>query len=153
VTIDNSDYIFASAYERAIGRGDKIEQDRIAAAYLHYMEAVFAYYEQQSVALLGRELPQVLLLHANLLNADLFDALAGMMAGRGYAFVSLDRVLADPAYSSKDSYTGPSGISWLHRWALTQGKQGSFFAGEPVVPDDIVKAASAGASSSSLEGR
>jgi peptidoglycan/xylan/chitin deacetylase (PgdA/CDA1 family) len=148
VTIDNSDYIFASAYERAVERGDTIGQHRIATAYVTYMEHVFAYYEQQSVALLGRELPQVLLLHANLLNADHFDALAKMMARRGYAFVSLDRVLADPAYGSKDSYTGPSGISWLHRWALTQGKEGSFFTGEPTVPDDIVKAASVGASSS-----
>ena len=144
VTIDNSDYIFASAYERA----DTIEQQRIATAYVSYMEAVFTYYEQQSMALLGRELPQVLLLHANLLNADHFDALAGMIPRRGYAFVSLDRALADPAYRSKDSYTGPSGISWLHRWALTQGKGRSFFAGEPIVPAEIVKAASAGTSSS-----
>jgi peptidoglycan/xylan/chitin deacetylase (PgdA/CDA1 family) len=149
VTIDNSDYIFASAYERAIARADTIARHRIATAYLSYMEAVFAYYEQQSVALLGRELPQILLLHANLLNADHFDALAGMIARRGYTFVSLDRALADPAYRSNDSYTGPSGISWLHRWALTQGKRGSFFAGEPTVPDDIVKAASAAGTSSS----
>jgi peptidoglycan/xylan/chitin deacetylase (PgdA/CDA1 family) len=148
VTIDNSDYIFASAYERAIDRADTIGRHRIVTAYVSYMEAVFAYYEQQSVALLGRELPQVLLLHANLLNADHFDALAGMIARRGYTFVALDRALADPAYRSKDSYTGPGGISWLHRWALTQGKRGSFFAGEPTVPDDIVKAASGRTSSS-----
>ena len=148
VTIDNSDYIFASAYEHAVAHADTIGQLRTATAYVSYMEAVFAYYEQQSVALLGRELPQILLLHANLLNADHFDALAGMMARRGYTFVSLDSALADPAYRLNDSYTGPSGISWLHRWALTQGKRGSFFAGEPTVPDDIVKAASARTSSS-----
>jgi peptidoglycan/xylan/chitin deacetylase (PgdA/CDA1 family) len=148
VTIDNSDYIFASAYERAVERADTIGQLRVATAYVGYMEAVFAYYEQQSAALLGRELPQILLLHANLLNADHFDALAGMMARRGYTFISLDHALTDPAYDLKDSYTGPSGISWLHRWALTQGKRGSFFAGEPTVPDDIVKAASAATNSS-----
>ena len=148
VTIDNSDYIFASAYERATARADTAERNRIATAYVSYMEAVFEYYERQSVALLGRELPQVLLLHANLLNAEHFDALARMIARRGYRFVSLDRALADPAYRSKDSYTGPSGISWLHRWALTEGRQGSFFAGEPTVPDDIMKAASARTSSS-----
>lgn len=144
VTIDNSDYIFASAYERA----DMIGRHRIATAYMSYMEAVFAYYEQQSMALLGRELPQVLLLHANLLNADHFGALAAMIARRGYTFIALDRALADSAYRSKDTYTGPSGISWLHRWALTQSKAGSFFAGEPAVPDEIVKAASARTSSS-----
>jgi peptidoglycan/xylan/chitin deacetylase (PgdA/CDA1 family) len=141
VTIDNSDYVFAAAYERAVARGDGDERRLIAAAYLDYMERVFAYYEQQSVALFGRELRQVLLLHANALNADHFDALADMMTRRGYRFVPLDYALADSAYRSEDRYTGPAGITWLHRWALTQGKRGAFFAGEPTVPEAIAKAA------------
>ena len=144
VTIDNSDYVFAVAYERAVARGDADEWRRIAAAYLDYMERVFAYHEQQSVALFGREVRQVLLLHANALNADHFDALADMMTRRGYRFVPLDHVLADPAYASEDRYTGPAGITWLHRWALTQGRRGAFFAGEPTVPEAIAKAATAG---------
>ena len=36
-----------------------------------------------------------------------------------------------------------AGITWLHRWALTEGKRGTFFAGEPIVPDWIEKAAAA----------
>ena len=148
VTIDNSDYVFASAYERAVRRGDTLQQHGIGAAYLTYMENVLAYYERQSMELFGREPPQVLLLHANLLNADHFDALARMMRRRGYTFITLERALADPVYRSKDTYVGPSGISWLHRWALTAGRQASFFAGEPQVPEDIVKAATAGAGSS-----
>jgi len=31
----------------------------------------------------------------------------------------------------RDTYVGPAGITWLHRWALTAGKRGAFFAGEP----------------------
>jgi peptidoglycan/xylan/chitin deacetylase (PgdA/CDA1 family) len=141
VTIDNSDYLFAAAYERAIVHGDEDERHRITAAYLDYMERVFAYYEQQSIALFGREPRQVLLLHANALNADHFDALADMMMRRGYRFIPLDHALADSAYRSEDRYTGPAGITWLHRWALTQGKRGAFFAGEPAVPEAITKAA------------
>jgi peptidoglycan/xylan/chitin deacetylase (PgdA/CDA1 family) len=143
VTIDNNDYIFATAYERALVGRDEVARHRIAAAYLDYMTRVFAYYEHQSVALFGREVRQVLLLHANALNADHFGALAEMMARRGYRFVSLDHALADPAYGSDDQYTGPSGISWLHRWALTQGKRGAFFAGEPEVPEAIAREAAA----------
>jgi peptidoglycan/xylan/chitin deacetylase (PgdA/CDA1 family) len=141
VTIDNYDYIFAAAYERALDRGDESGRRRVAFAYLDYMERVVAYYERQSVALLGREIRQVLLLHANALNADHFGTLAEMLARRGYRFVSLDHALADPAYDSEDRYTGPAGITWLHRWALTQGKRGAFFAGEPAVPDDIAREA------------
>lgn len=131
VTIDNHDYLFAAAYDLA--PADSVRR-RVADEYIRYMESVAEYYEQQSTALLGREIPQVLLLHANNLNADHFGRLAEMYARRGYAFVSLEQALRDPAYASEDTYTGPAGITWLHRWALTRGKQGAFFAGEPEVP-------------------
>ena len=134
VTIDNYDYLFAAAYDLA--PADSIRR-RVADEYIRYMEAVTEYYERQSVALLGREIPQVLLLHANHLNADHFGRLARMYARRGYAFVPLERALADPAYASEDTYTGAAGITWLHRWALTQGRSGAFFAGEPTVPEWI----------------
>jgi peptidoglycan/xylan/chitin deacetylase (PgdA/CDA1 family) len=141
VTVDNYDYVFAAVYEHAAARGDDIARQRIAATYLDYMERVLTYYEQQSAALFGREIPQVLLLHANLLNADHFGALARMMTQRGYRFIPLDRALADSAYRSEDRYTGPAGITWLHRWAMAQGKRGTFFAGEPAVPEEIAREA------------
>lgn len=132
VTIDNYDYLFAAAYDLA---PDSAASGRVADEYIRYMEAVTAYYEQQSTALLGREIPHVLLLHANNLNADHFGRLAQMYRRRGYTFVPLEQALRDPAYASEDTYTGPAGITWLHRWALTQGERGSVFAGEPEVPD------------------
>jgi peptidoglycan/xylan/chitin deacetylase (PgdA/CDA1 family) len=137
VTIDNYDYLFASAYDRARAGRDSLTMRRIEGEYLDYMQRVVAYYEAQSVALLGREMAQTLLLHANALNARTFDAFATWLAARGYGFVSLETALEDPAYGSPDEYYGPGGITWLHRWALTQGKRGAFFAGEPEVPDWI----------------
>lgn len=131
VTIDNGDYLFAAAYD--LSPADSIRR-RVADEYLRYMESVTAYYEQQSRALFGREIAQVLLLHANNLNADHFGRLAEMFARRGYTFISLEQALADPAYASEDTFTGAAGITWIHRWALTQGKRGAFFAGEPEVP-------------------
>jgi peptidoglycan/xylan/chitin deacetylase (PgdA/CDA1 family) len=141
VTIDNGDYLFAAALDRAVARGDEAEERKIVSAYLAYMTLVVEYYEQQSRAFFDREIRQVLLLHANALNARTFDDLARALEARGYAFVSLDRALLDPAYGSPEAYFGPSGISWIHRWAITLGKPGSFFAGEPEVPDWIVRAA------------
>ena len=135
VTIDNYDYIFARAYDRA----DTKERARIMDTYIDYMTAVTAYYEQQSQVIVGREIRQTLLLHANLLNADGIDRLARMFEQRGYQFVSLDQALDDPAYTLEDTFVGPSGITWLHRWAITQGRKG-IFAGEPTVPDWIEKA-------------
>ncbi|MEM6845779.1 MAG: polysaccharide deacetylase family protein [Bacteroidota bacterium] len=138
VSIDNADYWFAAAYERAIIDQDTDMQRQVRETYLQYMEDYFAYYERQSEMLLGREIAQILLLHANALNADTFDKLANMIRERGYTFVSLKKALEDPAYhTQEDTFAGAAGISWIHRWALTQGKRGDFFKGEPTVPEFI----------------
>ena len=133
VTMDNSEWLYARAYDIANLKGDTGLKKRIAAAYLDYMDRVFAYYESQSRALLGREIKQVLLIHANTLNSEHFGDLARILKKRGYRFISLAEALKDRAYGSLDRYTGPGGITWLHRWALTQGKKGDFFKGEPEV--------------------
>jgi len=139
VTIANYDYVFAAAYDRALASNDEPLATRITTAYLDYMADVVAYYEQQSVAIVGRPMSHTLLLHANVLNAVTTERLIERLRGRGYRFVSLDEALRDPAYGSKDEYFGQAGITWLHRWALTAGKRG-IFAGEPVVPEWITKA-------------
>lgn len=137
VSMDNHDYVFAAAYARS----DAAMRPKIAAAYVDYMDAVFAYYEQQSLAIVGRDMRHTLLMHANALNAATFDELARRLKTRGYRFITLERALEDPAYQSADEYYGPAGMAWLHRWALTQGKPGSTIAGEPPIPDWIAAAA------------
>ncbi|MFN2511011.1 MAG: polysaccharide deacetylase family protein [Pyrinomonadaceae bacterium] len=141
VTIDNSEWIFAIAYEKALERGEKPMAKRVAEAYIPYMEKKFAYFEQQSVALFGYEMQQTLLIHANALNADYFGQLAKMIKKRGYDFVSLEEALTDKAYSSPDTYAGNEGITWIHRWALTAGKGDDFFRGEPLTPAFVMKEA------------
>jgi hypothetical protein len=42
--------------------------------------------------------------------------------------------MRDPAYARVDGYTGRFGPSWLHRWAMAEGKPKAFYAGEPEVP-------------------
>ncbi len=134
VSIDNQDWVFARAYDNALLANDSALAREIGATYVTYMEDVIAYYEQQSNALFDREIKQTLLLHANTINSDYLDDLLEMMQKRGYAFISLGEALQDEAYCSADHYTGNGGISWLHRWALTQGKRGEFFKGEPEAP-------------------
>jgi peptidoglycan/xylan/chitin deacetylase (PgdA/CDA1 family) len=144
VTVDNYDYVFAAAYDRARGSGDAATTRRIADEYIRYMQAVVSYYEQQSIAITGREIAQTLLIHANALNAATFDRLAGWLEEHRYRFVSLADALQDAAYTSADTYYGPGGITWLHRWALTAGKRGKVFAGEPPVPEWIERASKEG---------
>lgn len=131
VTIDNSEWIFARAFDEALDLADPELGRRLGAEYLKYMLAMVAYYEDQSRGLFDREIPQILLLHANDLNARYLGPLLSALKERGYRFIDLETALKDDAYRSADTYVGPGGITWLHRWALTRGVESGFFRGEP----------------------
>lgn len=73
--------------------------------------------------------------------ADYIGRSADRLAERGYRFVSLDKALEDEAYRSADRYTGPAGITWIHRWALTQDVDPAMLQGEPTAPDYVLELA------------
>ncbi|HEY7290254.1 MAG TPA: polysaccharide deacetylase family protein [Vicinamibacterales bacterium] len=134
VTIDNDDYVFAAAYDRAVAQQNADATRRIAGTFVSYMEDKFSFFERNSGQLFGRQITQVLLLHVNQLNAATFDRLAGRLEARGYQFVPLTEALKDSAFATRDEYFGPAGITWLHRWALTMGMPKTFYEGEPETP-------------------
>ncbi len=140
VTIDNGDWIFARAYDNSLKADDELLKNKIAKAYITYLDAKTAYWEQQSQKIFDREIPQILLLHANRINADHFDKVARMLEKRGYSFNTLDEALKDEAYLLPDHFLGRAGISWLHRWALDMGKK-YIVPNEPRVPKFVMKAA------------
>jgi beta-lactamase regulating signal transducer with metallopeptidase domain/peptidoglycan/xylan/chitin deacetylase (PgdA/CDA1 family) len=123
VTIDNSDWLYGRVYADARRAEDEATMRRVADEYIPYMERMFEYYEELSQRTLGYELPQVLMLTANSLNAHKMEALSAMMKRRGYEFVTLEEALADEAYRRQAAnYVGRGGISWLERWALEKGQ-------------------------------
>jgi peptidoglycan/xylan/chitin deacetylase (PgdA/CDA1 family) len=139
VSIDNGDYIFSSAYDKAFDAKDRGLMKRVGEAYIPYMESKVDYWERQSMKLLAREISQTLLIHANFINSDYFDDLAAMFKRRGYRFVTLEDALKDDAYRMPDTYIGPGGFSWLHRWALEKGYD-YLVPDEPRVPGFVLKA-------------
>jgi len=139
ISFDNADYIFSRAYDNAFDRGDKPLMQKVGDAYVPYMEAKLDYWERQSMKLFGREIAETLLIHSNFINSDYLDDLALMFRKRGYKIVSLEEALKDDAYRLRDTYIGPAGISWLHRWALERGKE-FIVPDEPKVPDFVLKA-------------
>jgi peptidoglycan/xylan/chitin deacetylase (PgdA/CDA1 family) len=141
VTIDNGEWIFAKAYATAAASHDAKAQKKLANEYVAYMNRKTDYWERSARALFGRDIPQILLVHANRLNADHFDRIAAMLVKRGYAFVPLDAAVSDPAYLSPDTFTGAGGISWIHRWALTKGGAAAVLPDEPAVPAWVMRAA------------
>ena len=140
VTIDNNEYVYAIIYARAKAGGDKELSAKIALSYLEYMEEVFTHFESLSQDFLEREVNQILLLHANELNADLIDRLAEMMRGRGYEFIKLEDALRDPAYELPEVQSN-RGLSWIHRWMLAKGHS---MRAEPREPEWVSRLLSEG---------
>lgn len=140
VTIDNSDWIFARAYDNAIEKKDEKLKKQIGAAYVPYMQAKIDYWERQSKKIFDREIKQILLIHANSINADYLDDLLKMMKKRNYEFVSLEEALKDEAYKLPDTFIKRNGISWLHRWALAKGRE-NVLPDEPRTPEFVLKTA------------
>lgn len=104
VTIDNSEWIFASAYDKAIDSNKTEVMKQIGKEYINYMKHRIKYWEGQSTALFGRNINHVLLIHANSLNAECFPELCKMIRSINYKYVSLDEALQDKAYKSKDNF-------------------------------------------------
>jgi peptidoglycan/xylan/chitin deacetylase (PgdA/CDA1 family) len=120
-TIENSDYILNRLYVDAKRAKDTALMDRVRKAYLELNDAQFEFFERLSSEMFGREISQILLIHANDINADTLDEMLKRLEARGYRFVTLDQALEDRAYQTRDDYIGPNGPSWLHRWTVSMG--------------------------------
>lgn len=139
VTIDNSDWIFALAYDSAMVKRDTSLMKSIGTDYLAYMEKKLKYYESQAKKIFGRNIKHILLIHSNAINADYLNELSIMYERNNYEFISLSQALDDEAYLTKVTVYGTWGISWIDRWALSMGKKGNFFSGDPETPGYIMK--------------
>ncbi len=125
VTIDNSDWIFALVYTMSK------KPQYVREEYIRYMDGIFDFFETRTLEVVGREIPQILLIHANQLNADSMPDLLKLFEKRGYKIIPIEEALKDEAYQLKDGYTGTGGISWIHRWAAGKGMK---IINEPAEP-------------------
>ena len=121
VTMDAWDWDFSPVYVDAKKRGEAALEKRVVDAYLAYSNAMFDYDEKFSRQIIGYEPKQILLLHANELEADHFTDLVELLRKRNYSFITLDDALDDSAYSLPNDYVG-EGTDLLDQWAITEGK-------------------------------
>jgi len=132
-TIENSDFIFNVGYSQALQKGDTALMKRLRESYLDFTIAATEFAEKISPQVFGREIPQLLLIHSNDINADCLDELLQRLTDRGYKFVTLDKVMSDPAYETKDTYVNKYGPTWFFRWAKSKGMNLDF-SGDPNPP-------------------
>lgn len=116
-TIDNSDYLFNDAYLRMLAKRDIASAAKLRSEYLAYTSAEIDYYAGLTKKVFGYELPQVMLLHDNRLNADMIEQLLELFEDKQYRFVTLDGAQSDPAYRTSDTFITSFGPMWGYRWA------------------------------------
>ena len=138
-TIENSDFIFNAVYVRSQAARDKELARRVQDAYVDMTMAATTFAEGASRALFKRDIPQVLLLHANVLTATALNTMLTRFEARGYRFVSLEDAMADSAYATADTMVSASGPTWFWRWARTLGVKLSP-VGDPEVPEWVMDA-------------
>jgi peptidoglycan/xylan/chitin deacetylase (PgdA/CDA1 family) len=136
-TIENSDFIYNVGYVRVRQKNDQALMKKLRDAYLEFNFAATDFAEQISPKIFGREIPQLLLLHAIDINADCLDEMLRRYEARGYRFVTLDEVMSDPAYQTKDTLVAQRGPTWLWRWSKSLGQNISF-KDDPETPQWIM---------------
>lgn len=120
VTIDTDDWLYNDQYMKALADGNAVKALEIGAAYLAHMQERTAHFDALAQKVLGREVPHILLLHMNKINADYLEELLGWYAQEGWQFVSVDEAMQDAFYDMPDVYVGPKGLSKLERIQAAQ---------------------------------
>lgn len=134
MTVDSVDWMVLTAYLDAKKKNDRESLKQVTADYLTLLDRRFEYSELAAEGFFARPIPQVLLLHANELNADNFEAVLEVMEKRGYRFVSLEEALRDSIYRNPPKYTPSS--DWLYQWSVSLNKPWT----PPMPPEYIRKA-------------
>lgn len=133
VTLDTSDWRFDELLRRVLARNAHADVQPIRRAYLAHVAQRAGAYRQLMQHLVGRNAPQVLLLHHNLLNALWLGDVIAQFKIQGWDIVTPDVAYADPLYSLQPDRPAP-GQSLLLSIARSRGE--SRFAGWERLVDD-----------------
>jgi peptidoglycan/xylan/chitin deacetylase (PgdA/CDA1 family) len=117
VSVDTSEWLLAKGYARALQRAELTAANALGGELIRHVEAAVDHADDVARRKLGRRVPLILLLHANLLIADWLPELLQTLSARGVELISLRQALADPVYALPNAYVGPKGLSWLYRFA------------------------------------
>ncbi len=123
VTIDDQDWSFEKPWVEAERAGDVATRTRVAEDYLAALRLSVRHHEELGDLLLGRQAPQVLLLHANAVGAANWDRLFTWLEETGHRFASADEVLADPVFAELPRVTATNGFSLWDRLSIVRRQE------------------------------
>lgn len=133
VTLDTSDWRLDGELERVLAKDPNADVEPIRQAYLAHIRQRALAYRDLSRKLEGRDIPQVLLLHHNLINALWLDDVIRQFKEMGWTIVSPEAAFTDPVYQLQPERAVP-GQSLLLSLARARG-MGKFPGWERLVDD------------------
>lgn len=98
VSIESSDWLIDQKLGEKLALDPKADLAPFRTLYLDHIWEYSQFYDRLSQKLYGRQLPHVLLLHHNLLNALFLGDILNMFQTRGWKLVSPDEAYEDSAY-------------------------------------------------------
>ena len=104
--------------------GNQAKADAVKRLYRDHVRSMFNFVEGASRTLYGREIPQILLIHDNLINSLVLDSLLADLEARGYRFVSLTDALSDPAYQRSTEASEGEEVCYYVCWGDRRHNQG-----------------------------
>ncbi|MFP2906029.1 polysaccharide deacetylase family protein [Pyxidicoccus sp. 3LFB2] len=133
VSLDTSDWRLNSKLVEVLKKNPKADVTPIKAAYLAHVRQRALAYRELSHKLQGRDIPQVILLHHNLINAMWLDEVIAQFKQMGWAITTPQAAFNDPIYQLQPE-RNVAGQSLLLSMARTLGL-GKFEGWERLVDD------------------
>ncbi|RRA50466.1 polysaccharide deacetylase family protein [Acidipila sp. EB88] len=109
VSLDFEDYLWNDPYARCVTKNQMAKVDALHDSYLAAADQFIDIYRSLSSRLYGHDIRYVLLLHVTAFNAKMLPDLIALLRERGFAFISLQDALRDPAYSIDPTIGYPGG--------------------------------------------
>ena len=107
VSLDTSDWRIDQRLREILTKDPKADLGPVRKVYLTHLRQRAEAYRALALRLFGREVPQVLLLHHNLLNALFLEDALKQFEGMGWKIVSPEDAFADPVYSFQPERQAP----------------------------------------------
>lgn len=101
VTMDFYDWAYNAPYARCLAKGDERAIAALRQDYIDHAAANLRWADGAARELVGRPIPQILLLHVGAFDAVMLDELLTTLEKNAAVFVPLDAALADPVYTEE----------------------------------------------------
>lgn len=98
VSIDNDDYIFSAALNKAKSQGKKIDYKKVEALFVKYIIGAAGYYDDLAVKTLGYSPKHVILLHEMDATVLFIDALVKELRKNGWKIIGVKEAYQDKLY-------------------------------------------------------